>query len=100
MACGRPVIGSAVGGIQHSVKDNVTGFLVPPRDPAALASRLALLHEQPFLGNAFGLAGLRRVRSRFTWDIVARQLAGVYEELAEPRRAAAAAFEVRSRVRP
>lgn len=105
MACGTPVVGAAVGGIAHTVVDGVTGFLVPPRDPAALASRLALLYEQPFLGNAFGLAGLRRVRSRFTWDIVARQLAGVYEELAGPRRAAAASaaaptFEPRSRVRP
>ena len=105
MACGTPVVGAAVGGIAHTVVDGVTGFLVPPHDPAALASRLALLHEQPFLGNAFGLAGLRRVRSRFTWDIVARQLAGVYEELAGPRRAAAASaaaptLGVRSRVRP
>ena len=41
MACGTPVIGSAVGGIQHSVVDGVTGYLVPPRDPAALAGRLA-----------------------------------------------------------
>ena len=105
MACGTPVIGAAVGGIAHTVVDGVTGFLVPPHDPAVLAARLALLHEQPFLGNAFGLAGLRRVRSRFTWDIVAAQLAGVYQELAQQRRAAAApaatpSFGVRSRLRP
>ncbi|NLD70490.1 MAG: glycosyltransferase family 1 protein, partial [Limnobacter sp.] len=40
MACARPVVGSAVGGIKYSVDDGVTGLLVPPRDPAALAAAL------------------------------------------------------------
>lgn len=85
MACATPVIGAAVGGIAHTVVDGVTGFLVPPRDPAALAARLAQLQAQPFLGSSFGLAGLRRVRSQFTWDIVARQLAEVYAEVVQQR---------------
>src|SRR5262245_46869110 len=43
MACGRPVVGAAVGGIKATVRDGETGFLVPPKDPAALAERLARL---------------------------------------------------------
>jgi glycosyltransferase involved in cell wall biosynthesis len=78
MACGTPVIGSDVGGIRYSVADGVTGYLVPPRDPAALAERLALLRDNPALAAALGRAGIRRVRSRFTWDRIARDLVSVY----------------------
>ncbi|UZG45417.1 glycosyltransferase family 4 protein [Caldimonas thermodepolymerans] len=76
MACGRPVVGSAVGGIQHTVMHGVTGFLVPPHDPVALGRRLAALRDNPALARALGRAGIRRARSLFTWERVARQLAG------------------------
>jgi D-inositol-3-phosphate glycosyltransferase len=78
MACGTPVIGSDVGGIRYSVVDGVTGYLVPPRNPVALAQRLAQLRDNPALGAALGRAGIRRVRSCFTWDRIARDLADVY----------------------
>ncbi|WP_119154901.1 glycosyltransferase family 4 protein [Caldimonas tepidiphila] len=95
MACARPVIGSRVGGIQYSVLDGVTGYLVPPHDPAALAQRLAQLHADPQQAQAMGLAGLRRARSMFTWEQVAASLAGVYESVrggaAQPVAAQAAA---------
>ena len=80
MACARPVIGSAVGGIKFSVVDEVTGFLVPPRDPEALARRLELLHDNPALAQALGRAGARRVRERFTWSQVSQSLLEVYDE--------------------
>jgi len=79
MASARPVIGSDVGGIRFSVVDGVTGFLVPPRDPAALAERLDQLRAEPRLARAMGRAGARRVRTRFTWDRVAEELEVVYE---------------------
>ena len=86
MACGVPVVGSAVGGIQYSVTDGVTGFLVPPHNPAALAARLLELHRNPALAAALGRAGIRRARSMFTWEEVARQLAEVFEGLRDRRR--------------
>ncbi len=47
MACGRPVIGSKVGGIQSTVRHGITGFHVPPKQPAAIAERLLqLFHDQ------------------------------------------------------
>jgi hypothetical protein len=79
MASARPVVGSAVGGIQHSVVDGVTGFLVAPRDPAALADRLDHLQSDPALARAMGRAGARRVRANFTWSRVAEELEAVYE---------------------
>ena len=75
MACGAPVVGSAVGGIQYTVMQGVTGFLVPAHDPAALAERLAALQANPALARALGRAGIRRARSMFTWERVALQLA-------------------------
>ena len=86
MACGTPVVGSAVGGIKHSVLDGVTGFLVPPQDPAALAERLAQLQAHPLLREALGRAGVRRMRSLFTWDRIAGELAAVYQAVRQPRR--------------
>ncbi|MGE5492152.1 MAG: glycosyltransferase [Actinomycetota bacterium] len=78
MACGCPVVGSAVGGIRHTVIDSVTGYLVPPNDPIQLAERLSRLHQNPALSRAFGRAGILRVRSAFTWRRVTAQLARVY----------------------
>ena len=72
MACGRPVIGAAVGGIKYSVSDGETGFLVPPRAPRALAERLALLYRQPELTQALGERAVRRANTLFTWARVAR----------------------------
>jgi D-inositol-3-phosphate glycosyltransferase len=89
MASARPVVGSAVGGIQHSVLDGETGFLVPPRDPLALADRLARLQADPALARAMGRAGARRVRAHFTWSRVAEDLEAVYASvLAETKSAA------------
>jgi D-inositol-3-phosphate glycosyltransferase len=82
MACATPVIGSAVGGIQYTVVDGVTGFLVPPNDPRSLADHLQYLQANPAMARALGLAGLKRARSMFTWDEVTRQLLETYRALA------------------
>jgi D-inositol-3-phosphate glycosyltransferase len=86
MACSTPVIGSAVGGIRYTVVPGVTGHLVPPHDPEALARRLADLHDNPSLARAMGRAGLARVRAMFTWDHVGNQLATAFAQLQATRR--------------
>jgi histidinol-phosphate phosphatase family protein len=86
MACGRPVVGSAVGGVRYTVVAGRTGLLVPPKDPRALAQALAALRADPARAAAMGEAGLRRVRSEFTWERVAQSLAGVFEQAIEERR--------------
>jgi D-inositol-3-phosphate glycosyltransferase len=78
MACGTPVIGSAVGGVRQSVIDGETGVLVPPGDAPALAAQLQRLHDDPTLARAMGHAGQRRVRSRYTWERVMHELVDVY----------------------
>ena len=88
MGCGTPVVGAAVGGIKHTVIDGVTGYLVPPHDPAALAERLARFHRNPELARAFGRAGIRHVASRYTWRKVARDIERTYAVVLERTRPA------------
>ena len=81
MACGTPVVGSNVGGIKFTVRDGETGYLVPPRDPDALAERIAHLLSQPRLLEALSRQATRRARDLFTWSHVARDVARVYERV-------------------
>jgi glycosyltransferase involved in cell wall biosynthesis len=85
MACGRPVIGSAVGGITYTIVDGETGFLVPPRNPEKLARRLYDLLTQPELSERMGQAARLRVEQEFTWPIVAMRTASLYEALLTAR---------------
>jgi len=86
MACGTPVVGADVGGIKYTVRDGKTGFLVPPRDPDALADRLARLLSDEQLRGAFAQNGITRVRRAFTWQHVARALSDVYDDVLAERR--------------
>ncbi len=79
MACARPVIGAEVGGIKSTVIDGKTGFLVPARDPDAVAERLAALHANPDLARNMGDEGMRRAFQHYTWRSVAQQAAAIYE---------------------
>ncbi len=81
MACGTPVIGSAVGGIKYSVLDGKTGALVPPRDPAALAEKIYELLADPAQLKKMSAAAVKRIHSAFTWRHVAEKMAAVYEEV-------------------
>jgi D-inositol-3-phosphate glycosyltransferase len=82
-ACGTPVVGAAVGGIKTTVLDGETGYLVPPRDPVALAGRLALLLGNQFLSQRLGTQAAKRAAAFFTWETVAREIARVYDEVIE-----------------
>jgi D-inositol-3-phosphate glycosyltransferase len=85
MACGRAVVASAVGGIQDTVVDQVTGLLVPPRQPDALAAALRGLLAAPTQGLAFGIAGRDRVLARYGWDRIAECTLAVYDEVLAER---------------
>ncbi|MEW2636382.1 glycosyltransferase [Streptomyces sp. NPDC048389] len=78
MACGRPVVATAVGGHLDTVADPATGRLVPPRDPDALARAVAGLLADPAAREACGEAGRRRVLGRYGWTKVAAATEAVY----------------------
>ena len=80
MACGVPVVASAVGGFLDTVVDGSTGTLVPPRRPDRLAAAMRRLLSEPFWREAYGTAGVDRARSRYSWDRIAASTLAVYED--------------------
>jgi starch synthase len=95
MACGAPVVASAVGGIPEIVVEGETGSLVrfegdgtaknEPRDPEAFARELARAIDQvardPERARQQGEAGRRRVIEHFSWNAIAERTAALYESL-------------------
>jgi D-inositol-3-phosphate glycosyltransferase len=85
MACGVPVIASAVGGLVDTVVDGVTGIHLPPRRPDEVALALRALLGQPDLRAAMGAAGLQRARRRYGWDVIAQATLSAYGAVCEER---------------
>lgn len=75
-AAGLPVVCSDAGGLAENVEDGVTGFVVPRRDPRAMAERLAELAEKPALRQELADAGRQRVTAMFSFT---RQLDALSE---------------------
>ncbi len=88
MACGVPVVASAVGGMIDTVVDDHTGRHVPPRDPERLAAVLRDVLADADRRAAWGRAGVQRTRQLYDWDRVAHATLDVYEPLVAGRRAA------------
>jgi D-inositol-3-phosphate glycosyltransferase len=84
MACGVPVVASAVGGLAETVVHGRTGLLVPPRSPAAIARAASTFVEDGRRRRAMGRAGAMRAR-RYGWDRIAREILAVAEELIAAR---------------
>jgi glycosyltransferase involved in cell wall biosynthesis len=74
MASGVPVVASDLSGIPELVDDGVSGLLVPPRDPQALAAALRLLHDDPALRARLGAAGRDTVVREFDVRVNADKL--------------------------
>ncbi|MBN1230919.1 MAG: glycosyltransferase [Anaerolineales bacterium] len=80
MACGTPVVASEVGGLAYLVKDGVTGFHVPNRDPEALAEKLGILICDPELREKLGHQAYEYARD-YSWQYVARNVNKVYQSI-------------------
>jgi len=85
MAAGLPVVATAVGGTPEVVVNGVTGFLVPPRDPDALAKAIIRLLCDPDLRRRMGKAGRERVERFFSVERMVRATEALYEELVEEK---------------
>jgi alpha-maltose-1-phosphate synthase len=82
MACGVAVVASRVGGIPEVVADGVTGLLVPPSDPTALAAGLNALIADADMARDMGRRGRERAVTEFGWAKIAAQTAALYHQLA------------------
>ena len=79
MACGNPVIASRVGGLATTIRDGVTGYLVPEGDARVLADRMSAILEDEGLRRRLGAAAVRRAR-RYRWPCVAEAVCRLYAE--------------------
>ncbi|MFC0005398.1 glycosyltransferase [Micromonospora siamensis] len=86
MACGIPVIGTAVGGLTDTVVPGRTGDLVPARDPRALGTAVQGLLTDRIRRFGYATAALDRARRCYSWATTAERLAEVYGEVAAVRR--------------
>ena len=89
MACGRPVVATDIGGNREVVSDGVTGIVVPPRDPAALASAIASLLRDDARADAYGAAGARLVRERYGREAMIARTIEAWNSRRPGRRASA-----------
>jgi glycosyltransferase involved in cell wall biosynthesis len=80
MAMGVPVIATCLGGSPDMVVDGVTGFLVPPHDPQALAERIEVLMNDPALKNRMKDSGPKRIEQHFSLRNTVRELETIYAE--------------------
>jgi glycosyltransferase involved in cell wall biosynthesis len=85
LACGTPVVATAVGGIPEQIIESETGFLVPGGDAAALAERLACLAQSPELVRTMGAAARRDAADRFSLERMVSNYERFYREVIEQR---------------
>ncbi len=81
MACGIPVVATDCGGVSEALRNGVEGWLVPPRDSAALASALERLWRDPEMRERMGAAGRATVTSRFTLERQLEEFLALYDEV-------------------
>ncbi len=93
MACGTPVIMSAVGGQLDAVIDGTTGLLVAPLNAGVLARQLRRLLATPVMLQGYSIAAADRARSRYSWERIGKETLAVYQRLLTASAPAAAAAE-------
>lgn len=83
MASGLPVVGTRVGGLPEVIDEGVTGALVPPADPAAMAAALARYIEDPAVARLHGIAGRERVLNRYNMPAMVAAYQSMYDALCD-----------------
>jgi glycosyltransferase involved in cell wall biosynthesis len=80
MALARPVVATRVGGIPEMIEDGISGLLVPPGDPVAMAAAIIRVLQDQGLARRLGSAGHQLVRRRFPVERMIAQVSSLYEE--------------------
>lgn len=91
MGAGRPVVATDVGGAREAIREGLTGFVVPPRNPETMAKRIMELLSDSSRAIAMGEAGRRIVEDEFSCGEQLRRTEELYERLLSTRKAALAA---------
>ncbi|HJT21777.1 MAG TPA: glycosyltransferase family 4 protein [Nitrospira sp.] len=81
LACRKPVIASAVGGIPEIIDNRKNGILVEPEDPEALCDAMTAVWNDPALAGMLAAAGYETVKERFQWEIAAARYEATFTKL-------------------
>jgi D-inositol-3-phosphate glycosyltransferase len=84
MACGTPVIASEVGGLAFLVQDDLNGYHVPVREPAALAEKIAVILNNPAKRAELGSGALLTAQN-YSWSKIADRLLNVFGVMPPPQ---------------
>ncbi|NMH67683.1 glycosyltransferase [Bacillus sp. RO3] len=80
-ACGVPVVATNVGGLPEVVRDGETGYLIPSKDPAALAEKLLYLYKNPSERKKLGENGREHVLNHYDWEDNSKRMIELYNEI-------------------
>ena len=83
MASGLAVVGTRVGGLPEVIDEGITGQLVPPADPPAMAAALARYVNDPALAKKHGAAGRERILSRYNMPAMVAAYQSMYDTLCD-----------------
>ncbi len=80
MACGTPVIASRVGGLNYTIRDGQTGYLIPEGNAAVLAERIDLLLQDDSLQSVMSRQSVQRAK-KYSWENIAHQVISAYSRI-------------------
>jgi len=81
MSCGKPIIGTKVGGITIQIKDGWNGFLIDPAKEKQLAEKIICLMKNPDLRKRMGLNSRKLAEQEFDYRIITQNYIRIYKEL-------------------
>jgi len=85
MACGKPVVGSKVGGISDIIDNEINGFLTEPRNSNQLARKIEILLSDEKLRIKFGREGRKKVENMFSYEEIAKKATDIYQRVLESK---------------
>jgi glycosyltransferase involved in cell wall biosynthesis len=81
MACGTPVVSTAVSGALDVIRSSENGMLVPPQKPEAMAEALVALLGDPSLRDRLGHSARQTIERHYSWDAISERYVACYEQL-------------------
>ena len=84
-AAGKPVIGANIGATPHVINNGIDGYLVEFNNPKDISEKVVKLLKSKRLRKSFGTAGKEKVKSNYTWDLIAEKTHNTYQHLINVR---------------